>query len=126
MKNFKRSCIAMAICGISISVNSAMAADQSQDATNAQEQAIEKIVVTGSRIKGVDLEGTQPLVILTAEDIRSSGASSVSELMQQLSQTRGGEGSFSTRKWRYVNVDPSRTSCCVITRLRTIVDTYLD
>lgn len=96
MKNFKRSCIAMAICGISISVNSAMAADQSQDATNAQEQAIEKIVVTGSRIKGVDLEGTQPLVILTAEDIRSSGASSVSELMQQLSQTRGGEGSFST------------------------------
>ena len=67
---------------------------QAQEENN--EQAVEKITVTGSQIKGVDLEGTQPLVVLNAEDIRNSGASTISELMQQISQTRGGTGSFTT------------------------------
>ncbi|WP_420480291.1 TonB-dependent receptor [Lacimicrobium alkaliphilum] len=67
---------------------------------NAQEtdseQGVEKIEITGSHIRGVDMEGAQPLTIISAEDIKKSGASSVFELMRTISQTRGGEGSFST------------------------------
>ncbi|MEO3680497.1 TonB-dependent receptor [Rheinheimera sp. FR7-31] len=61
-----------------------------------EEQKIEKIEVTGSRIKGVDLEGTQPLVVISADDIKNSGANSVYELLQDLGQVRGGTGTFST------------------------------
>mgnify|MGYP000175334110 FL=1 len=92
MKVFKPSCLAMAVCATLSVSNFANAAENNV----ADEKSIEKIVVTGSRIKGVDLEGKQPLVIINADDIRNSGASSVSELMRQISQTRGGEGSFST------------------------------
>lgn len=57
---------------------------------------VEVINVTGSYIRGVDLEGTQPLTIIDAKAISQSGASTISELMSTLSQTRGGDSSFST------------------------------
>ena len=60
------------------------------------EQDVEVINVTGSHIKGVDLEGAQPLTIIDGEAIKRSGANTLSELMRTLSQTRGGEGSFTT------------------------------
>ncbi|WP_371379684.1 TonB-dependent receptor domain-containing protein [Thalassotalea aquiviva] len=85
---FNKSLIALTVISVS---NLAVA--QSAE-TNTSE--IEKITVTGSQIKGVDLEGAQPLVIIDSEAIKRSGASSVSELMLQLGQTRGGDGSFST------------------------------
>jgi len=89
MKVFKPSCLSLAVCSILFTPVYVQGAEE----TGAP---IDKITVTGSRIKGVDLEGTQPLVVLNAEDIRQSGASSISELMKQLGQTRGGDGSFST------------------------------
>ncbi len=92
MKVFKPSCLALVICTTLSLSNTTLA----QNNNASEERKVEKITVTGSRIKGVDLEGTQPLVIIDADAIRNSGASSVSELMQQVSQTRGGEGSFST------------------------------
>ena len=64
--------------------------------TVADEQKIEKIEITGSRIKGVDLEGTQPLVIIGAEEIKNSGASTVYDLLKDVGQLRGGSGTFST------------------------------
>ncbi|KKO44736.1 TonB-dependent receptor [Arsukibacterium ikkense] len=67
-----------------------------QQETAKEEQKVERIEVTGSRIKGVDLEGTQPLVVISAEDIKNSGASSVYELLRDLGQVRGGSGTFST------------------------------
>ncbi len=92
MKVFKPSCLAMAVCSTLLSPIYVNAAEQE----TVSEKDVEKIIVTGSRIKGVDLEGKQPLVVINADDIRNSGASSISELMNQISQTRGGEGSFST------------------------------
>lgn len=71
-------------------------AQQNAEANNANEAAPERIAVTGSRIKGVDLEGAQPLVVLSAEDIKNSGASSLYELLKDLGQLRGGSGTFST------------------------------
>lgn len=57
---------------------------------------VERIQITGSNIRGVDLEGTQPLSIISAEDIKKSGANSVFDLLKDLGQTRGGNGTFST------------------------------
>ncbi|MDP4527985.1 TonB-dependent receptor [Alkalimonas delamerensis] len=67
----------------------------------ADEQAtegakVERIEITGSRIRGVDLEGTQPLVVISSEDIKNSGASDIYELLRDLGQVRGGSGTFST------------------------------
>ena len=42
----------------------------------------EKITVTGSRIKRADIEGPQPITILTREEIDASGELSVAELLR--------------------------------------------
>ena len=73
-----------------------VAAAIAQETNTNEEKAVERIQVTGSNIRGVDLEGTQPLQIISAEDIAQSGANSVFELLQNLGQTRGGSGTFST------------------------------
>jgi iron complex outermembrane recepter protein len=91
----KHTLALLATCGFTLSPISLALAQQESGQQNT-EQEIEKIVVTGSQIKGVDLEGMQPMVVLSADDISASGASSVSELMLQLTQTRGGSGSFTT------------------------------
>ncbi|KKO48880.1 hypothetical protein VT06_09020 [Arsukibacterium sp. MJ3] len=67
-----------------------------QQETAKEEQKVERIEVTGSRIKGVDLEGTQPLVVISAEDIRNSGASTIYDLLKDVGQLRGGSGTFDT------------------------------
>lgn len=68
-------------------------ANESQQDT---EKDVEVITVTGSHLKGVDLEGAQPLISISSEDIRDSGASTISELMKNIGATRGGTGSFNT------------------------------
>ncbi|WP_371185751.1 TonB-dependent receptor domain-containing protein [Thalassotalea maritima] len=87
MRTFTKTLIAGAI---SLATIQAHAEQQTDD------KDIERIAVTGSQIKGVDLEGAQPLSVFSAEDIARSGASSISEFMMQVGQTRGGTGSFST------------------------------
>lgn len=66
------------------------------EAEQASEEDIEVIQVTGSFIKGVDVAGSQPLTIINAEDIAKTGATTIADLMQTISQTRGGIGSFTT------------------------------
>ncbi|MEZ9199497.1 TonB-dependent receptor plug domain-containing protein [Shewanella sp. 10N.286.54.B9] len=43
---------------------------------------VERIQVTGSRIKRTDIEGTTPVNILTAKDIEDSGLSTISEFLR--------------------------------------------
>lgn len=54
---------------------------------NAHEQTavtekVERIEVTGSRIKRTDMEGVAPVTVITAEEIELSGFSNVEELLQ--------------------------------------------
>ncbi|GEA10200.1 TonB-dependent receptor [Alteromonas sp. KUL49] len=73
------------------------AAAYAQDAISDETtETVERIQVTGTNIRGVDMEGAQPLTVLTAEDIAKTGASTISDLMRTVSQTRGGLGSFDT------------------------------
>jgi iron complex outermembrane receptor protein len=49
----------------------------------------EKIEVTGSNIKRVDAESASPITVITQEDIRRSGSTSVQELLNNLSVSAG-------------------------------------
>lgn len=91
MKSNKFKLTAVSAAVFSMLSLAATAAEQ----TSEQEE-IEKITITGSHIKGVDLEGSQPLISLDAEDIRKSGASTIADLLKSVGATRGGSGSFTT------------------------------
>ena len=53
---------------------------------------LEKIEVTGSTIKRTDTETASPLQVIKAADIKRSGVTSVSELLQLLpAVTQGGQ-----------------------------------
>lgn len=76
----------------------AFAQTQPSTSTNQNDEAktIDTVVVTGSNIKGVDLAKSQPVVVITAQDIKESGAISVTDLISKISETGGGTGNFST------------------------------
>ncbi|WP_430457897.1 TonB-dependent receptor [Rheinheimera sp.] len=63
---------------------------QAQQAAVAEgaeaEKKIEKIEVTGSRLKGVDMEGANPLQVFTAEELMNKGYDSVASFLRDLPQ----------------------------------------
>jgi len=67
-----------------------------------QAQKVEKIEVTGSNIKRVDIETAAPNQVITAEEIRRSGRQTVTEVLRELTINAAGgltelsgSGSFS-------------------------------
>ncbi|NYE63584.1 iron complex outermembrane receptor protein [Duganella sp. 1224] len=48
----------------------------------AQEKEVESVYVTGSNLKRVGKEGNSPVQVISIQDIKASGASTVSELMR--------------------------------------------
>ncbi|MEO5934729.1 MAG: TonB-dependent receptor [Duganella sp.] len=56
---------------------------------SAQEQAIQKVEITGSAIKRINVEGALPVQRLTTEQIAKSGATSVADLIQALPSMQG-------------------------------------
>ncbi|MEG1115202.1 MAG: TonB-dependent receptor plug domain-containing protein, partial [Janthinobacterium sp.] len=58
-------------------------------AQDAQDAQIQRVEVTGSSIKRIAAEGALPVTVLTAEAIRTSGATSVTDLVKKLSSAQG-------------------------------------
>lgn len=56
----------------------------------AEGEEVERIEVTGSRIKRTDLEGASPVVVVSADDIIKGGFSSVQDVLGSMSQNSGG------------------------------------
>src|SRR5215218_295199 len=52
----------------------------------AQDKEVEEVVVTGSRIKMANLEGTSPVTQVTSADIATRGVTRVEDLINQLPQ----------------------------------------
>src|SRR5690606_8660565 len=88
-----------------------------QDAAPAEQAAttLDRIEVTGSRIRSVDAETSQPVLVLNREDIEKQGVTSVAEVLNRISSAgpsinrtfnNGGDGS-STISLR--NLGASRT-----------------
>ena len=67
-----------------------------QETSATLESTVEEVVVTGTHIKGLDKEGAVQVVQIGRDDIEASGATSPIEILQQLTQTGGGGGTFST------------------------------
>jgi outer membrane receptor protein involved in Fe transport len=59
-------------------------------------ETLDTVTVTGTNLRGVDLAEAQPITILDAEDIRRIGATSVSDVLRQVSELGGGTGNFTT------------------------------
>jgi iron complex outermembrane receptor protein len=67
-----------------IAVSLAIATMHSASAQDAVATPTQTVYVTGSNLKRTDKEGTQPIQVITAQDIRASGAATVTELMRQV------------------------------------------
>ncbi|MDZ4348763.1 MAG: TonB-dependent receptor [Xanthomonadaceae bacterium] len=65
------------------SVGNAIAQDQDQDSA----ALLDRVEVTGSRIRQVELETAQPVFVLTREAIENQGFQSVADLLQNLAVT---------------------------------------
>ena len=72
---------AAATCGWPVPVAFAQAA-----ATAADDNKLEEIVVTGSRIASPNAKSTSPIQVVTARDIQISGKSDLSDIINQLPQ----------------------------------------
>ncbi|RUO36771.1 TonB-dependent receptor [Aliidiomarina shirensis] len=100
MKNRKLQLplLGFSLSALTLAMGGALANEEDENTTQEAEsnEKVERIQVTGSQIRGVDLEGAQPLITIGFDDIRNSSATTVSELLRDVGQTRGGEGSFST------------------------------
>ena len=53
------------------------------------QQALETVVVTGSRIPRTAIQGPAPVVTITADDIKNNGFATVAEVMSSLTQNLG-------------------------------------
>ena len=68
------------------------AAETSQDTQPASTEAatnLEKVVVTGSRIKRTEIEGPAPVTVITSEDIERQGFTTVYDALNTLTQFTG-------------------------------------
>lgn len=66
---------------------------QAQQAPTA-EPAVEQIEITGSRLKGVDMQGANPLQVFSAEELGQKGYDSVASFLRDLPQAASA-GTFS-------------------------------
>ena len=88
-KPFKYSLCALAVS--SVGFGQVALAQQSDE----QAQQLERIEVTGSRIKRNDLEGAAPIDVINRDEIAKSGFSNLQQLLERTPVA--GTGTFSTR-----------------------------
>ena len=71
---------ATALMGTGVAFAQENTAAQGQQATN-----LDRIEVTGSRIRQVELETAQPVLVISREDIQNQGFNSVADILQNIS-----------------------------------------
>ncbi len=74
-------------------VMSAVAAAATLPAQAQEAEEVDTIVVTGSRIRTANLEGTSPVTTVTSEDIATQGVTRVEDLVTQLPQAFAAQNS---------------------------------
>jgi iron complex outermembrane receptor protein len=85
MSNFKPSRLTLAVfAALSAAPTFALA----QDAPKSEQPVmLERVQVTGSRIRQIDKANAQPVLVMTQADIQKSGLVSVGDIVNQLSST---------------------------------------
>ena len=69
---------------------SSQSSDSQEQTASSDTTLLDKVTVTGSRIKKVELEGPAPVTVITAADIEKQGFSTVYEALNTLSQNNTG------------------------------------
>ncbi len=64
-------------------------AASADDTASKPAQTLDAVLVTGSRIKRAEIEGPSPVTVITAEDIKKQGYSTIAEALQTLTQYNG-------------------------------------
>lgn len=75
---------------MSLAVAMALSASAMAQQAATEEPQIEKIEVTGSRLKGVDMEGANPLQVFSRDELTSRGYDSISSFLRDLPQASAG------------------------------------
>lgn len=94
---------------LSLAVGTALAATWSpaahaQDGSEKTPKNLDRIQVTGSAIRSVDIETQQPIIAITREMIEQQGFTTIADLLQNLTST-GAPTISRARAWL-----PARTS----------------
>lgn len=78
----------VALPAVALMAHAAAFAQDSADATGPQ-----RVLITGSAVPRIDAETPQPLQVITAEDLRNSGRTSIQDVLRDLSAN--GQGALS-------------------------------
>lgn len=76
------------VCSIQFALLAAVASAQAQTSTS-QPQQLDTVQVTGSRIPRAQVEGPAPVTVVTAEQIKSAGFTSVPDVLRAMTQNGG-------------------------------------
>ena len=66
-----------------------LAVAQDADAPEAEEGAVEEVIVTGSRIRRADIDSASPVTVLARSDIEASGLTDVGNILQRMPSMSG-------------------------------------
>ncbi len=92
-KNPLRTAIECALCTSGVAALGVVGTAYAQNAApqnNQQPQTLQTIVVTGSHIRRVDLETSNPVVAVSAQQIQQTGKLTLGDVVQQLPVITGG------------------------------------
>jgi iron complex outermembrane receptor protein len=85
--------LAMAIGAASTAIIASNAV-MAQESQNVEDTTFEKISVTGSRIKRLDMEGSTPIQVTSDVEIKLSGFTRIEDLLNSLPQIEASQTSF--------------------------------
>lgn len=71
---------------VAISLASSFCIPAYAQTTTAQDEVLEEVIVTGSRIRQPNLTSTSPIQVVTAEEIKQSGRKDITDILNQLPQ----------------------------------------
>ncbi|WNC73847.1 TonB-dependent receptor [Thalassotalea psychrophila] len=72
-----------------ITVNTVAKTELATEESTVNEEEIERVEITGSRIKAVDMEGVSPVTIINAEDMAAKGFATAFDALKDLTQNTG-------------------------------------
>ncbi|SES67041.1 TonB-dependent receptor plug domain-containing protein [Thalassotalea agarivorans] len=86
---FNKNVITKAVVLGSVSSTALISSQVFAQETDAQVKEVEKIQVTGSRIKRSDMETASPVTVIGADEILASGANSIDQILQKTTAASG-------------------------------------
>jgi outer membrane receptor protein involved in Fe transport len=97
MTKFALSGVATALTALLLPAQT-MAQDTQKQA-QIDEEKVERVTVTGSRLQRTEAESAAPIQVFTAEDLENSGVNSLEVILQRMSASAGAAGGQSNAYW---------------------------